>query len=233
MLHGDACPVVEGIPDRRITGESSRDDTALAGAPGDRQRHKPSARLSPVAGWLPILSASGVARTIRQLPDRDARIAASRCSFACSDLLSVGSARRPHSLSSWRCGILDLSVDHSHIRRSNEHSNVSVYGLGRSGGDGHRGFLRTANRGRKPANTRLFRILAMFVSRMRIALSGVDTSSHKSRTHWGPRVARRAPVQMLWGRRLGCGTIVAVKRTDGTPHETRRFEPILRRLRSE
>jgi DDE superfamily endonuclease len=40
-------------------------------------------------------------------------------------------------------------------------------------------------------------------------------------------------VQMLWGRRRGCGTIVAVKRTDGAPHETRRFEPIPRRLRSE
>jgi hypothetical protein len=30
-----------------------------------------------------------------------------------------------------------------------------------------------------------------------------------------------------------CGTIVAVKRTDGAPHEARRFEPIPRRLRSE
>jgi hypothetical protein len=39
--------------------------------------------------------------------------------------------------------------------------------------------------------------------------------------------------EMLWGRRRGCGTIVAVKRTDGAPHETRRFEPIPRRLRSE
>jgi hypothetical protein len=36
VLQGDARPVVEGIPESRITGESSRDDTALAGAPGDR-----------------------------------------------------------------------------------------------------------------------------------------------------------------------------------------------------
>ena len=37
VLHSDACPVVEGIPEPRITGESSRDETALAGAVGDRR----------------------------------------------------------------------------------------------------------------------------------------------------------------------------------------------------
>jgi hypothetical protein len=35
VLHGEPCPVVEGIPEPRITGESSRDDTAFAGTPGD------------------------------------------------------------------------------------------------------------------------------------------------------------------------------------------------------
>ena len=37
VLHGDACPVVEGILEPRTTRGSSRDDTALAGAPGDRR----------------------------------------------------------------------------------------------------------------------------------------------------------------------------------------------------
>jgi hypothetical protein len=36
VLRGDASPVVEGIPEARITGESSRDDTALTGSLGDR-----------------------------------------------------------------------------------------------------------------------------------------------------------------------------------------------------
>jgi hypothetical protein len=49
----------------------------------------------------------------------------------------------------------------------------------------------------------------------------------------GRETAPGALVQMLWGRRRGRATIVAVKRTDGAPHETRRFEPIPRRLRSE
>jgi hypothetical protein len=36
VLHGDACPVVEDILAPRIAGESSCDDAALTGAPGDR-----------------------------------------------------------------------------------------------------------------------------------------------------------------------------------------------------
>jgi hypothetical protein len=36
VLRGDACPVVEGIPEPRITGEPSCDDPALAGPLGDR-----------------------------------------------------------------------------------------------------------------------------------------------------------------------------------------------------
>jgi hypothetical protein len=35
VLHGDARPVIEGILEPRITGKSSRDDAALAGALGD------------------------------------------------------------------------------------------------------------------------------------------------------------------------------------------------------
>jgi hypothetical protein len=35
VLHGDAHPVIEGILEPRITGKSSRDDAALAGALGD------------------------------------------------------------------------------------------------------------------------------------------------------------------------------------------------------
>jgi hypothetical protein len=51
----DACPVVEGILEPRITGDSSREDTALAGAPGERRSKKGSAwRDSLIAGGLPI-----------------------------------------------------------------------------------------------------------------------------------------------------------------------------------
>jgi hypothetical protein len=42
VLRGDASPVVEGIPEARITGESSRDDTALTGSLGDRLEGFPS-----------------------------------------------------------------------------------------------------------------------------------------------------------------------------------------------
>jgi hypothetical protein len=33
VLHGYACPVVQSVLEPRITGEPSRDDAALAGAP--------------------------------------------------------------------------------------------------------------------------------------------------------------------------------------------------------
>jgi len=36
--------------------------------------------------------------------------------------------------------------------------------------------------------------------------------------------------EMLWGRRRGCGTIVAAKTTDGAPHASQRFEQVPRRL---
>jgi hypothetical protein len=93
-----------------------------------------------------------MARTIRPFPGRDARIAASRCSFACPGSLSVGSARRPHSLSSWRCASLSCRL--TALRRSMS-TNMSARGLDRSGGNGHRWLSQNRQRvcGRETANT--------------------------------------------------------------------------------
>jgi hypothetical protein len=40
-------------------------------------------------------------------------------------------------------------------------------------------------------------------------------------------IAAMSPSERLWGRRRGCGTIVAAETPDGAPHETKRLEPIL------
>ena len=89
VLHGNACPVVESVLEPRITCEPSRDDAALSGTLGDRS----SATKSPQGVIVSSLegfpsSASSVARTIRPFPGREARIAASRCSFICPGLTS-------------------------------------------------------------------------------------------------------------------------------------------------
>jgi hypothetical protein len=55
VLNGDARPVIEGVLEPGITGKSSGDDTALAGALGDRcSATKGSQSDSLVAGGLPI-----------------------------------------------------------------------------------------------------------------------------------------------------------------------------------
>jgi hypothetical protein len=157
VLSGDARPMVEGIPEPRITGESSRDDTAFAGALGDRR----SATKGPQG--VIVSSLEGFPSLCEQRGEDDPTVSWQGCEDRSVALLvclprftlrRLGQeAAQPIKLA---VRIFELPVDHS--QAFDERANMSACGLDRSGGDCHRWLSQNRQHvgGRETANAPAF-----------------------------------------------------------------------------
>jgi hypothetical protein len=134
VLRGNACPVVEGIPEPRITGEPSRDDAALAGPLGDRScatKGPQSVIVSSLEGFPSLCEQRGEddpAVSWQGCEDRSVALLVCLPRFA---LRRLGQeAAQPIKLA---VRILELAIDHS--QTFDEHANMSACGRDRPGGD--------------------------------------------------------------------------------------------------
>jgi hypothetical protein len=157
VLRSDARPVVEGIPEPRITGKSSRDDTALTGSLGDRC----SATKGPQG--VIVSSLEGFPSLCEQRGEDDPTVSWQGCEDRGVALLVYlprfalpgfgQEAAQPVELA---VRILELAVDHS--QAFDEHANMSTCGLDRPGGDRHRWFPQSRQHvaGRDASNASAF-----------------------------------------------------------------------------
>jgi hypothetical protein len=130
--HGDARPVVEGVPEPRITGESSRNDTALSGTLGDRcgrTKGSQGVTVSSLEGFPSLCERRGEddpTVSWQGCEDRSVTLLVDLPRFA---LPGLGQEAAQPVEPAVR--ILELAVDHS--QTFSEHANMSACRLDRSG----------------------------------------------------------------------------------------------------
>ncbi len=137
VLHGNACPVVESVPEPRITGEPSRDDAGLSGTLGDRSsatKRPQGVIVSSLEGFPSLCEQRGEDDPTVSWQGGEDRSVALLVYLSRFALRRLGQeAAQPIKLA---VRILELAVDHS--QAFDEHANMSACRLDRSAGDGHR-----------------------------------------------------------------------------------------------